>query len=245
METMNNEVKDSFGDYHKIVRRGFDENDIISFKSERTEIILKASRDVKYLLNAGYKVKTATMFVANHYALSERERLVLARGVAADECIKSRKAKCVTSADTVYIDGFNAIIPMESLLSGSVLFECQDGAIRDLANLKGSYKIIDKTENAIRLLLSGLKSFNVKKAIFYLDKPVSNSGRLKTMILNIANDYDIEVEVYLLDAVDKSLYGKENVVSGDCIVMDEAVSIVPLYQRILDTYSGDKWIFKL
>jgi hypothetical protein len=65
------------------------------------------------------------------------------------------------------------------------------------------------------------------------------------MILNISNDFNVEVEVNLLDAVDKSLYGKENVISGDCIVMDNALSIVPLYSLILDSYEGEKWIVEL
>ena len=254
MNNTENRVMDCFGEYHKVVNRGYDPDDIKSFKGERLVKIMDACADVKYLLNMGYKVKPATTFVADHYALSERERLVLARGVAATKDIVLRKEKTAKveykilrgeEIDTVYIDGFNAIIPMESLLSGSVLFKCQDGAIRDLANLRGSYKIIDKTEGAIRLLLSALDDLKVKKAIFHLDKPVSNSGRLKTMILKLSAEYRVEVEVYLLDAVDKSLYGKENVVSGDCIVMDNATSVVPLYSNIVENYKGDKWVVEL
>ncbi len=242
---MENYIFDSFGNQHKIVRRGFCEDDIKNFNGEKFEIFKKACNDTKYLINAGYKVKQATMFVGNHYALTERMRLVLARGVASDADILKRKEKEVTKdIDTVYIDGFNAIIPMESLLSGSVLLECQDGAIRDIANLRGSYKIIDKTENAIRLILSKLDEINVKKAIIHLDKPISNSGRLKEYILDIAKDYNVDVEVVLLEAVDKSLYGKENVISGDCVVMDMAKSIVPLYKMIVDDFK-DAWIVKL
>ena len=242
---MENYKIDSFGYEHKIVRRGFDENDLKNFSGERFENLKKACADTKYLLNSGYKVKQATMFVANHYALTERMRLVLARGVASDIDIENRKKKEIAKdIDTVYIDGFNAIIPMESLLSGSILLECQDGAIRDMANLRGSYKIIDKTEGAIRLILKKLDELNVKKAIIHLDKPVSNSGRLKQYILDISNDYKVDVEVVLLEAVDKSLYGKENVISGDCVVMDMAKSIVPLYKLIVDDFK-DALIIKL
>ena len=65
------------------------------------------------------------------------------------------------------------------------------------------------------------------------------------MILNISNDFNVEVEVNLLDAVDKSLYGKENVISGDCIVMDNALSVVPLYSLIINDYKEEKWIVEL
>ena len=238
---------DCFGEEHKIVRRGFNEDDIKYFTGENLQKIIDAAKDVKYLLNAGYKIKQATMFVSNHYLLTERQRLVLARGVAKDSDIKNRKNKLadLNNLDTVYIDGFNAIIPMESLLSSSILIKCQDGAIRDLADLRGSYKIIDKTEGAIRLILSKLDDLKVKKAIFHIDKPVSNSGRLKVFILKLAEEYNVEVKVELLNAVDKSLYGKENVISGDCIVMDNAMSIVPLYSLIVDDYKNDKWIINL
>ncbi len=238
---------DSFGDYHKIVRRGFNPEDINSFNGEKLEKIHKAAMDVKYLLTQGYRIKQATMFVANHYLLSERERLVIARGVATDEAIKNRsdKQSDLNNLDTVYIDGFNAIIPMESLLSNSILIRCQDGAIRDLADLRGSYKIIDKTEGAIRLILSKLDDLNVKKAVIYLDRPVSNSGRLKSFILKISEEYKVSVEVELLDAVDKALYDKENVVSGDCVVIDNCISWLNLYSMIVEDKKDDLWIVDL
>ena len=108
----------------------------------------------------------------------------------------------------VYIDGFNAIIPMETMLSGSILLKGMDGVIRDLADLKGSYKIIDKTEKAIHMILSKLDELKVTKANIYLDKPISNSGRLKTFIQEISGSYNVTVEVDLLNAVDRALSGR-------------------------------------
>jgi hypothetical protein len=122
-----------------------------------------------------------------------------------------------------------------------------DGAIRDLANLKGSYHIIDKTQDAVRLVLGKLDELKVKKATIYLDKPISNSGRLKSYINAIARDYKVEVNVELHDGVDKMLYGKKNVISGDCIVLDEAVSWYPLYRDIIDDYkkNHDVWLINM
>ena len=196
-----------------------------------------------YLLNRGYKVKQATMFVGNHYALTERQRLVLARALATEKDIELRKSKIsknIKGAE-VHIDGFNAIIPMETTLSKSLLLECMDGTIRDLANLRGSYHIIDKTENAIKLILNKLDELEVKKAVFYLDKPISNSGRLKYKILEIAEGFKLDVEVEVLNAVDRELYDKENVISGDCIVLDNCKSWIPLYKMIVDEIE-DNWI---
>ena len=94
---------------------------------------------------------------------------------------------------------------MESLLSESPIFECMDDAIRDMANLRGSYHIIDKTPNAIHLLLKELDELKVKKANIYLDKPISNSGRLKTLIAEIGEQYNVELNIELLNAVVEQL----------------------------------------
>ena len=57
-----------------------------------------------------------------------------------------------------------------------------DGTIRDLAGLRGTYKLIDKTDRAINLIGEYLQKLKIKKVVFYLDSPVSNSGRLKIRI---------------------------------------------------------------
>ena len=234
----------------KVVRRGYIPEYEIDFK-KKLNILKEAAKDVHYLLNQGYKVKTATMFVQQHYMLSEAQRLSLARSIASDNDIALRKAKELSKEDCngkeVYIDGFNAIIPMESLLSNSPLFFCMDGAIRDMANLKGSYSIIDKTEGAIRLILSYLDQLGVSKVHIYLDIPISNSGRLKTLIREISEEYKVEVDIELLNAVDKQLYDKNCVVSGDCIILNECKSYIPLYRWIVEDYSKehDVWEVKL
>lgn len=238
MEILENNVKEP-----KIVRRGFCPEDEKLFKGEGLNKVKEAAKDALFLLNRGYKVKQATMFVGNHYALDERQRLVLARALATDKDIQIRKSKISTNlkGSEVYIDGFNAIIPMETTLSNSLLLECMDGAIRDLANLRGSYHIIDKTDGAIRLILKKLDELEIKKATIYLDKPISNSGRLKLKILEVSKDFKVEVIVEVLNAVDRELYNKENVISGDCIVLDNCKSWIPLYKMIIDDID-DKWI---
>lgn len=234
----------------KVVRRGYLPEYETYFKKELDKLKL-ASEDACYLLNRGYRVKTATMFVQQHYMLSEPQRLAIARSLATDKDIELRKKKELSKTECkgkeVYIDGFNAIIPMESLLSNSPLFVCMDGSIRDMANLKGSYSIIDKTEGAIRLVLEQLDKHGVAKAHIYLDKPISNSGRLKTLIRELSTEYNVEVDIDLLNAVDKELYGKPCVISGDCVILDECKSWIPLYRWVIEDYSKthDVWTVQL
>lgn len=131
------------------------------------------------------------------------------------------------------IDGFNTIITLEVALSNSIIIKSLDGTIRDLAGLRGSYSIIDKTEIALNLIKAFLEENKIEKAIFYLDKPVSNSGRLKMNILDIFKDSKVEIEVETINNVDSVLEAKENVVSSDAIILDNCISWINLNRYII------------
>ncbi len=77
-----------------------------------------------------------------------------------------------------------------------------DRNIRDLAGLRGTYKIIDKTEEVLNLIGKFLNNYSVREVIFYLDSPVSNSSNLKHKILEYAQIWDIKTEVELVNNVD-------------------------------------------
>ncbi len=76
-----------------VVKRGYCQDDPKEFGPDSIEKLQKAGRDVRYLLNQGYPVKSATTFVGNHYLMSERQRLALARAISANEAIALRKSK--------------------------------------------------------------------------------------------------------------------------------------------------------
>ena len=227
----------------RTVRRGYLPEYEKLFRDEGILALREAVMDALFLLNRGHSLKRATTIAMEHYQLSESQRVALSRGLCTDAEILRRKKTQLQREDvagkTVFLDGFNAIILMESLVSGSPVFRCMDGAIRDLANLKGSYHIIDKTEPAIRLILSELDLLGIEKAIVHIDSPVSNSRNLKVLLCELAQSYHVEVEVHLIDACDLSFYGCEGVISGDGIVIDHAQSWIPLYLYIVERYMQD------
>ena len=221
----------------KAVRRGYIPTDEKDFKGDSLNKLYKASEDLIYLLNRGYKLKGSSTFIGNHYLLSERQRLSLARGISKDDDIRIRKSKEISDlndVNIVHIDGFNTIITLEVALSNSLVIKSMDGTIRDLAGLRGTYSIIDKTENAINLIKDYLVINEIDKAIFYLDKPISNSGRLKIKILDIFKGSNLEIEVEVLDKVDSILKSKENVVSSDAIILDNCISWINLNRYIIE-----------
>ena len=119
-------------------------------------------------------MKMASTFVGNHYLLSERQRLALVRSISPKESVENRRSKEIKEdleGCVVNIDGFNTIITLEIAFSDSLLLKCMDGTIRDLAGLRGTYRLIDKTERAIVEIGRLLECKKVKKAVFYLDAP--------------------------------------------------------------------------
>ena len=219
------------------VRRGYYPSDKNEFGIKAIEKLNKSAKNLYYLLNEGYNVKSASTFVGNHYLLSERQRLALARAVSSQDSINMRKSKEIKNSlegITVNIDGFNTIITLEVALSNSTLLKCMDGTIRDLAGLRGTYKIIDKTEKALKLIGYIFEKEKVKKAIFYLDVPVSNSGNLKKVIVNTLSRYNFEVEVHNINNVDGILEKLENVITSDAIILDRCRSWINLNRRIIE-----------
>ncbi len=72
-----------------------------------------------------------------------------------------------------------------------------DGAVRDLAGLRGTYHIIPETRKAVKLILDLLEECGIKEACFLLDKQVSNSGRLLSLIADVheAGKYSLDFDV--------------------------------------------------
>lgn len=221
----------------KTTKRGYVSADEKEFKGDNLNKLYRASEDLLYLLNRGYKIKGASTFVGNHYLLSERQRLALVRGISKNDDIKIRKDKEVndfSDAKVIHIDGFNTIITLEVTLSNSLIIKSMDETIRDLAGLRGTYSVIDKTEIAIKLIGDFLLEHKIEKTIFYLDKPVSNSGRLKIKILDIFKDTELQIEVENIDNVDSVLKSKENVVTSDAIILDNCISWINLNKYIIE-----------
>ena len=150
----------------------------------------------------------------------------------------SREVKSI-EGETLYIDGFNVIIGLEIAYSDSLLFYCMDGTVRDLAGLRGTYRLIPETDMAVKALLETLDELKVGKAVIYLDRPVSNSGRLKQKILDYASDMSFETKVIIEDAVDYELKRKPLVASGDAIILDECDKWFNLVKCVISRRIGE------
>lgn len=229
-------------------RRGFDPGDKRFFSREAVMNLGVAQEEIQWLLDRDYKIGTAVNFVGDHYLLSSRQRLALRRATAMEIQYKKRKSALLplekAKHGCMFIDGFNIIISLEVALSGSILILGKDGVLRDLAGLRGTYKPIDKTETALGLIGTVLNEFNVPQVKFFLDEPVSNSGRLKNRILNHSKVWNIPTEVELVRNPDPILSDMERVVTGDSIILDNCKSWFNLSRKIIEDYIKDAWIVR-
>ena len=58
-------------------KRGYVPEDERYFSAKALETLRTASRHISYLINENYDLKQASVFVGNHFLLSERQRLAI------------------------------------------------------------------------------------------------------------------------------------------------------------------------
>jgi len=119
------------------------------------------------------------------------------------------------------LDGFNVLILLESLLSEAYIFEGTDGCFRDLSGVHGTYKRVNQTQQSIEWVASFFKKSQAENLIWIFDKPVSNSGRIKQIIIDFAKENNLHWSVELEFNPDKFLAEhSEIIVSSDAWILD-------------------------
>ncbi|MEY8386539.1 DUF434 domain-containing protein [Oscillospiraceae bacterium 38-13] len=228
------------------VKRGYVPKDAAEFGPGAAKKLNAAGQELSFLMNRGYDAKSASTFVGNHHLLSERQRLALVRMTSPESALLARREKeLLWAPESLVFDGFNTIITLEVALSGALLIEGMDGTIRDLAGLRGSYRLVDKTYRAVELLLGRLEELGVKSALFYLDRQVSNSGRLRALLLERAEARPFQLRVELHPSVDGVLSRMERVVTADAIILDQCGSWYNFNRPLIARAVPEAWIFRL
>lgn len=201
-------------------------------------------QDMHYLLSKEYPAKSSLALVGNRYRLKTRQLLALQGMSASNEDINNRRNKELTNiglkGKTLYIDGFNILIVLESLLSGAYIFKGLDGCYRDISSVHGTYKRVKQTEEVLLLAGNVLKNLEVEKAIWIFDAPVSNSGKLKTLCHEIAAQHNFLWDIYLDNSPDKFLVQDNRLMSSsDAWILNECASWFNLSSYIINSLYPD------
>jgi hypothetical protein len=231
-----------------VTERGPHPDDARAFGADQLPRLHAAAQEMAWLVDRGYPRASSLTFVGDHHQLSARQRMALERGVCSAGEYRRRAAREEDPEDvagrTLLVDGFNLIVTLEVALAGGLVLGCADGAFRDIAGVRGTYRPIRETEEAIDRLGVALASLRVARTLIYLDSPVPSSGKLRGRILEHAQGWSCFVDVQLVKNPDAALAGARHVVSADGPVMEASASWFNLGGRILERLAG-AWIVRL
>jgi len=223
----------------KRTHRGPHPSDEKLFAPSAVPALRSAIADFSLLLTKGYAEKSSLKLVGDRFSLTERQRLAIMRSACSDQQLDSRKNREMKIAELpdqpIAIDGYNVLITIEAAMSGGMIFKGRDGCFRDLASIHGTYRKVTETIPAIQLIGQFLKEISVTSCLWLLDSPVSNSGRLKTLIGQLAQKNKWNWEIKLLLSPDAELIKTDNTVaSSDSVVLDRCKSWVNLARAIIE-----------
>ena len=97
----------------------------------------------------------------------------------------------------------------------------REGFLRDLSSVHGSYKRVVETQQAILDVGKLLQGLRVRRTNWLLDQPVSNSGRLKQNLIEIARQHHWDWQVELYASPDQELKQINGItITSDGVILD-------------------------
>jgi hypothetical protein len=207
-------------------------------KASTFKDIQKAARDFRFLLNRGYPRKASLELVGNRYGLTSDERHLLHRGVFSNSDSESRRKKKVFVREVrnkdLAIDGHNVLITVEAGISGRPLALGDDGFIRDISGLSGSFKRTETTEKAIQFIIRAIKKIKPSQTLFLLDAPISKSGELAEAVRSYLEREDIPGEAMAVKVPERILIGFPGVVAtSDTAIIEQSKKVLDLAGHVL------------
>jgi hypothetical protein len=218
--------------------RGRNPEDDRLFAIDQWPRLRLAVSDLSWLLSRGYASPSALKIVGDRYELEQRQRMAVARCACSDQARLARRQRQVEIAAVegrrLEIDGFNVLLTIEAALSRGVLLLARDGCLRDIASVHGTYRQVDETTPAILQIAEKLDDWQPSLCVWYLDAPVSNSGRLAQQLRSLGESRRTPWEVQLVNSPDQVLRRSEGIVAtADSAVLDHCLAWLNLTRAVL------------
>jgi len=191
------------------------------FSPEFVPTLRRAVRDLSWLLSQGYAPPSSLKIVGDRYQLAARQRQAVMRSACSDPDRKLRLKKKKSIAQLqrlrgreIWLDGYNVLTTLETAMAGGVVLRGRDGSIRDIAGVHGTFRKVLQTEPAARLIGHTLARLDLYPCRWILDKPVSNSGRLRAFLLDLAALNNWVWMVELSDNPDRVLMQSKSLIAS-------------------------------
>jgi hypothetical protein len=210
---------------HQANHRGAAPEDDRLFSADAVRDLRRAADDLCWLRDRGYAQRSALELVGSRFNLQSRQRLAVGRCVAPAETIRRRQARCIGPdqwrGEELWLDGYNVLMVLEAALGGGVVLLGRDQCCRDVLGIHGSYHRVQETRPALEFVGEVCQSHGVARCHWFLDRPVSNSGRLRSHILAVATQRRWDWEVELVMNPDKALAASAHIVAtADGAILD-------------------------
>jgi hypothetical protein len=225
-------------------------SDQLLFGPERLPALRRAVADLSWLLTRGYGETAARKLVGDRHGLDRRQRRAVSCSACADGTLQARLGRRVPAdrlqGRPLAVDGFNVLILLETALSGGVLLRGRDGCLRDLAGVHGAYRRGARTAGASALLGRELAACGAGPVSWYLDRPVSSSGRLADELRALAREQGWAWRVELCADPDRELMAGAAVVLGsDARVLDGCAAWSDLVAGLVRAQIPGAWVVDL
>jgi hypothetical protein len=207
--------------------RGPDPRDEVAFGPSNWPVLRAAVADLSWLLSRGYAPVSSLKLVGDRWSLTERQRQAVGRSACSDDA-RDRRTDHRVATDAIagkqlVIDGFNVLTTVEAALGGAVVLVCRDTTCRDIAGVHGSYRKVAETLPALFSLATVLQQLGVHRCHWLFDRPVSNSGRIRGIVLETAAERGADWSVELVDNPDPILAASSEIVAtADSAILDAA-----------------------
>jgi hypothetical protein len=216
-----------------------------SLRTANSKDLQKAAKDFRYLLNRGYPRKAALELVGNRYGLTFDERHLLHRGVFSEIDSEARQERIVSpeaiNNKDLAVDGHNVLITVEAGLSGRPLILADDGFVRDISGLSGSFKKTEVTEKALQWIVALLKKWGPRHTLFLFDAPISKSGILAKELRTLLKKENLPGDALAMKVPEKTLIGFQGVIAtSDTAIIDRSEKVIDLAGDIIRTTIGSK-----
>ncbi len=227
--------------------RGAHPDDARLFGSEAVPLLGSASGDLAWLLSKGYAARSSLKLVGDRYGLVARQRTAVARATCGRSERLRRRRHVVPperlTGSELWLDGYNVLTTVEAALSGGVILDCGDGTYRDMASMHGSYRKVAETRSALELIGRTMARHGIAACRWLLDSPVSNSGRLKTFLYEVAAERGWSWEVELVADPDPVLCRSERMVAtADSVILDRCARWVNLARDVIEGCVPEAWV---
>ena len=208
------------------------------FAARQLPALRAAACDLCWLLDRGYAARSALELAGNRYSLTSRQRMAVSRYACSREDAQRRRHAALNPLNSGDRNSgctrYNVLTLLESALAGGIVLPGRDGCCRDIAGIHRRYRKMNETLPALQLIGETALAWGVSCCRWWLDKPVSNSGRLKTLILETAKAAGWKMEAELTFSPDHVLsHTGQIIATSDGIVLDRCQPWVNLARLII------------